>query len=383
MNAIADEDPDGPNAVRPVDVFLLYNEREKRADWVADRLREAGLTIHFFRSDIAVGEPFRDKEQDRIRRAGSVVVLLGASGWGATQLELLALAMEQSKRLLPVLVGKVSKNDLDAGKGLFRDRLYVDLSSDDPEAMRKLVDAIRGAETPSPRDSLRFDDLIGTLVDGNDAERAALLDQLINRGFVNASALAERLRQRIRTDFAPDQERRSSAAVRAPERLPAIRSWMLSTVIWLDADHPDTRELVLSHINSNYETDRFVRFWCLAGLIQRKVSYLDAAPLLARLRRRAPLGGNREGPRGARHSCFGTGIPPFRRARRGVAPPSGALLLRHRGYSAVRRARRRRRGSHGQAAVHPVTAVKSAAPSRSPPARLSLVRCQAHSPKSA
>jgi hypothetical protein len=278
MNAAADGNSDSRADNEPIDAFLLYNEREKRADWVADVLRKHGLRVHHFRSSIKVEDPFIDIERDALRRTAPMVVLLGKSGWSPNQLRLLNEANSLSKPLFPVLIGSPKPADLDAAEGLFRERLYVDLHRNDPAAVSRLVEAVRSAGgSQAGGRALRFDELIGTLVDGSDAQRSALLRRLIAEGLPEAAELGERLRERIGGDFAPDQQTKFESAVRDPSRLPSIRSWMLSALIWIDRDHPDSRELILRHLDEEYESNRDVRFWCLAGLIQSNAPYLEEA----------------------------------------------------------------------------------------------------------
>lgn len=256
-----------------VDVFLLYNEKERQSEIgaVAEGLEAEGLSVHYSRRDISAGAPFKEIEAQMLRGARGVVVLLGGAGWGPTQVDLAEEAQTLGKLMLPVLIGEPSRPDLDAARGLFRDHLYVDVRKDDA-AIRRIAEALR--QSPPP-DRL-FDQTILTLIDGKDIERAILLERM-ERGVLDPAKLAARLRDLVHNEFGPDQEERAERGMRDSRQFASIRSWMLSAIIRLDPHHADSRDLLLRHLDPNFEHERTVRFWCLGGLIQRKPAYLDEA----------------------------------------------------------------------------------------------------------
>ena len=128
--------------------------------------------------------------------------------------------------------------------------------------------------------SSRFDQIINRLVDGNEEQRAELLRVIQTSTLIDRSALSMRLRSEIETRFNPGNEKAFASAIRDPKKISSIRSWLLSSLIWTDAENPLNRELILKHI-TNYEPDENVRYWTLAGLFQKKVSYLDRAAEMA------------------------------------------------------------------------------------------------------
>ena len=56
---------------------------------------------------------------------------------------------------------------------------------------------------------------------------------------------------------------------------------MLSLLIAVDPESPESRSLLLKQVGPSGEPDRTVRFWALAGLLQGNVSYLRDALSIA------------------------------------------------------------------------------------------------------
>lgn len=271
------------------EVFLLYNEREKLPDTIAAELRDRGVSLYFYRSDLPLGGKIKDTEAERLRKARGVVALLGDRGWGISQAELAQEADSLGKLILPVLIGNPPEEAMDQVGSLFRERRRLDLREPTPALYEELVSAIQGmvASPPPPKPDLarpagpRFDEIINTLVDGSDLDRSLLLERVIRYPMPNSAELAARLRHGITEDFSPAQETQFATAVRAPKRLASARSWMLSTLIWLEPSSLESQTVILAHLQASLEPDREVRFWTLAGLVQRKLSYLSEALSLA------------------------------------------------------------------------------------------------------
>ena len=126
-----------------------------------------------------------------------------------------------------------------------------------------------------------FYDIINTLVDGSDEQRSQLLHRVGRDGVPDREGLAARLRSAIQEEFSPDQENNFATAIRDPKRLASARSWMLSLLIAVDPESPESRSLLLKQVGPSGEPDRTVRFWALAGLLQGNVSYLRDALSIA------------------------------------------------------------------------------------------------------
>ena len=256
------------------EVLVLANERETLADGTRDQLRSAGFLVG---QPLSVGADIERSERARLEAASAVVVLLGSEGWSVGQKALARQAVELGKRIFPGLIGRPSEEALADVDGLFLYRQRVDLMDGQP-AFDQLTSALR---TLADDDVLvsrgqgdrRFDEVINTFVDGNEADRAALLQRIIRLDGDSQRALGERIRDSIRRDFAPEQQENFATAIRDPMRISSTRSWMLSGLIWIDPLHDDSRSLILKHLDENREPDRNVRFWTLAGVLQRDLSY--------------------------------------------------------------------------------------------------------------
>lgn len=254
------------------DVFLLYNEREDSVGKVAEALRERGISVYYFQRDFPYGSEISSGETSRLEAARVVIVLLGQQGWGPTQREIARNAQSLRKLIVPVLFDDPPDDALEDVGGLFTHTRYFDARKLDGDTFNRLADAVMKAsalQTPAPAENaLRFDDLFRTLKDGDDVQRLALLQWIIRHGVTNSEAFASKLRDNILGDFSPGQERQFATAVRDPKRLASSRSWMLSVLIWLKPFSAESGEVVLRHLDPQYETDRSVRFWVLAGTIQ-------------------------------------------------------------------------------------------------------------------
>jgi hypothetical protein len=263
----------GPeDSATPVDAFILFNEQEKVVPSIVEELSALGVSTHFWRRDIKPGEPWEEIERTRLSTAGAVVIFLGDQGWGPNHLRLALEAQIARKRTIPVLVGNPPVEAFAEAGGIFERLRYVDLRSQSPAALRILADAIRPGERTG-----QFAGIISVLVDGNEEQRSAVLQQVIKGTFVDRRGLSNRLRDEIQNRFSLENERRFASAVRDPKKMPSVRSWMLSVLIWTDAEYVPNRQLILKHLDPKFEIDRNVRFWALAGLYQCDASYLRIA----------------------------------------------------------------------------------------------------------
>lgn len=257
---------------RQLDAFILFNQREEGVEWIVGQLESRGVSTYFWRRDIEAGESWESVESAKLSEALAVIVFLGRQGWGPTHLELVKKAAAMQKRLLPALVGDPPEGALDEAGGLFNNRRYVDLRNpEDTKAMDLLVRSIRQRpQTP------HLEAIIGTLRDGNESQRAAVLEQIKVSTTLNRAALSARLRSEIEERFSPNAESKFASAIRDPKRIASIRSWLLSSLIWAGAEEDENRELILRH-TTPWEPDRNVRFWALAQLYVRGASYVQAA----------------------------------------------------------------------------------------------------------
>jgi hypothetical protein len=259
---------------RPIDAFILFNAREDGVEPIVGQLEKRGVSTYFSRRDVSAGEDWSVTEPARLKESRTIVVFLGDSGWGPTQKVLAEDAAKQNKRLIPVLIGNPPDAAFDEVGALFRHIRYVDLRKPSEEQITQLVRSIQQPEPTAPRESPQLDGIIRTIRDGNESQRAAILEQIRYRKDLDRAALSARLRLEIQERFGPNAEANFASAIRDPKRIGAIRSWLLSCLIWTDAEDPQNREVILQHLNEKLEPDRNVRFWTLAQVCVRDASYV-------------------------------------------------------------------------------------------------------------
>jgi hypothetical protein len=136
-----------------------------------------------------------------------------------------------------------------------------------------------GASNDDPPSSARIARVLHILKDGSDQERLDALRQLNGLQPNDRGALANILRRHLHGDFSAGTEDNFASAVRSPKLLASIRSWMLSALIQLDAEN--NSDLICRHVQEAFEPDRDVRFWTLAGLYSRDVTFGNDAIDLA------------------------------------------------------------------------------------------------------
>lgn len=264
------------------DAFILYNEKQTDVEAIISKLESNGISTYFWRRDIPAGEPWEEYESRQLREARTVLVFLGDSGWGPNHLRIAQEAQSLGKRLIPVLTGNPPEADLDNADGLFRKRRYLDLRQVTPDGIDLIVREVQRDSLPERRSedvprSAQIDGIIKALVDGNEEQRSEALSQIQGLPSEQSFLLAQRLCVEIEGRFSPKGESDFASAIRDPKKLSSIRSWMLSSLIWSDAEGPESRRCILNHLQGANEPDRNVRFWALAGLYQRQVSYLSEA----------------------------------------------------------------------------------------------------------
>lgn len=269
------------HSIAESEVFLLYNESEEGLEPVVEALRSGGIPVYFARQDLQLGSDFTAIENEKLSRAPVVLILLGERGWGPTQREIAQRVGVPEGRLVLALIGPPPTAALDDVGGIFRRLLYLDLQQGG-SALRRLVGELRRRlglpalpEVSPSSDQPRYDEIMTILLDGSDVDRSALLGKIQRGEISGGEALAGRLREATRS-YSPENES-DEVASRPTNWLTSIRSWMLSVLIWLDPENEDTADLILRHLDVSFEPNASVRFWALAGVIQRRLSYLREA----------------------------------------------------------------------------------------------------------
>jgi hypothetical protein len=122
-------------------------------------------------------------------------------------------------------------------------------------------------------DDSSLDAIIQTLEDGNEENRGDVLKNIRSLSAEMKSRLASRLRRQIQARFSPAIERDGQSS----NKVTSVRSWMLSSLIWADAESEESRTCIMDHLRVSIEPELTIRFWILAGLYWKEVSYLEAA----------------------------------------------------------------------------------------------------------
>jgi hypothetical protein len=265
------------------DIFMLYSQYEERViRSINEEVLSWNFRTYFWESDVKYGTEWIKKEAKFLQEVKIILVFLGEHGWGPTHLKLAEEALRLGKRIVPVLIGKPPYDAFLLANRLFQERRYVDLSVIDPASLNELKKAITlpgNDEQLQNEDTGGFDALINRLIDGNEDQRSEILSQ-IRSGNYNRDGLAVRLREEI-SRFSSAAEDNQSVAPRPVDRIPSIRSWLLSCLIHTDAENPENRKLLIRHVDPAFEPRDHVRYWVLAGLYQWQVSYLMEAAKVA------------------------------------------------------------------------------------------------------
>jgi len=257
-----------------VDVLFLYNERETGVKEIVQALSDKGYKTFFWKRNVKVGDSIDAGELEHLEIARKVLVCLGSHGWGSNHLRLYQEAKEKGKEILPILIGPADQKSMGEADGLFIKQRYLDLSDLNSESLDELVKAL-GMPLTSPNNH-RFDNFVNTLIDGNEEQRSSVLGKVLTLSDEDKKALANRLHTEIQK-FSPGMEQNYASAIRDPKKISSVRSWMLSCLISADPEPAPNKELILKHLNHDYDPDQNVRFWIIAELFHYNVSYLSEA----------------------------------------------------------------------------------------------------------
>jgi esterase/lipase superfamily enzyme len=117
--------------------------------------------------------------------------------------------------------------------------------------------------------------IVNGLADGSAESRFDLRQRIMRDATIDRGELSTVLRAELCGRFAPASA--LDPAIRDPRKISDARSWMLSALIWSDAEGAAGRDIILRHLEHPYEPDPGVRFWALAELQARNASYLPDA----------------------------------------------------------------------------------------------------------
>lgn len=241
-----------------IDAFILYNEREQLVPEIAEALRAAGRSIHFWRTDIGIGEEWLPRERERLEQARAVLIFLGSAGWGPTQETIAIEAVSLNKRIIPVLIGEsVPESELDKATGLFRHRRYLKIYS---ETWRTdFPDILKEIPIIPEQHSI-----IQILRDGDDDARRRAIDEVANSARTPPDGLIAALLEELDMGLAdgPDGPGVTYNVVSA-------RSWMLAALVGLADEQSLIGKVASRHLDPQREPAPAVRFWLLVNLANR------------------------------------------------------------------------------------------------------------------
>lgn len=279
-----------------LDAFILFNAGEaNKVKELVDRLESYGISTYFWDRDISAGEEWNKVEDENLHRARVVLVFLGKAGWGPNHLRIAEEALTLNKRVIPILIGNADAGAMEAADGLFTARRYLDFRKPTDKLFERLATEIRKAEPQRESTraaggaSVRLDELINTLLEGSEDQRADVIREIQTSRTLNRPALGERIRRQIKSmppyagqDYPPSSSESMERDYPNPSgESAAPRSWLLSALIWADPEHQESQGLFIDHIHVISEPVRPVRFWLLAGLYQRRASVLSQVVSIA------------------------------------------------------------------------------------------------------
>ncbi|MBT1710739.1 TIR domain-containing protein [Fulvivirgaceae bacterium PWU5] len=268
----------------PPEVFIVYKEIDnEKVRLINEAIRSWGISTYFWGRDMRYGDNWLEKEFRVLRGAKTVLVFLGENGWGTFHLQLTQEAQRLNKRIIPVLLGTLRADFRRQANGLFVQVRYVEMAMINDQSLadlRRSLEQVENKDANDPRQEDGFDALVLKIMDGEEEERLAVLNQIARAKNYNRTVLSARLRREIER-FEPSSEKELSRAARPVDRIPSIRSWLLSCLIQCDAVGSENRQVLLRHVSSEFETQEHVKYWVLSGLYQKNVPYLAEAAKIA------------------------------------------------------------------------------------------------------
>lgn len=258
---------------RNTDALFLYNERETIVDTIVKRIDESGYATFFWRRDTPFAEKIDKLEAEHLETTTHVLLLLGEHGWGPNHLRLAQKAIEQEKKPIPVLIGNPPEGALEEMNGYFKEHRWVDLRAMDEQGYFELFNAL--GSPGEFKASGKFDSIIAALRSGNTLERSKIVQQIKTAKNFDRLGLSTQLRHEIEKSYSPDKFDYYPEAPRSAGEGASVRSWLLTALIWTEAEGNENKNLLLIHLRPDIETDEVIRYWILAGLYCCKVSYFE------------------------------------------------------------------------------------------------------------
>lgn len=267
------------------DILILYNHDDKDAPQVITALNDSGIKIYDF-----LYHSYKLDVNDALKNVRAVVVLFGNKGWSSVQAEIAEQAIAFNTKMIPVVLRQPLKHDdyEELTSRIVGRSQLIDLTAawdnglqpnkklpSDPN-FQFLVTLIHAQSRP---DTGKFDQIINRLIDGNEEERADILEQIQASQDIDLKRLSERLRNEISKKFSPEREKDFVAGSRDPQKHSSVRSRMLSCLIAALPEEDENKDLILQHLQPDYEHNPNVRYWTLSEIYLQGVTYIEEAVL--------------------------------------------------------------------------------------------------------
>lgn len=211
-----------------IDALFLYNEREAlQVLPIVEAVKARGFQTFFWNKDLPIGDKVAGKEEEILYRVRNVIICLGNAGWGPNHLRLAQLAekiqqkqqaeSKNSFRIIPAIIGDTDSEVIGEVKA-FVDLRRLELREVNDDSISELVEAM-GKPGTGMKTSWRSG-VVNKLIDGNEAERSNVLEQIRGMNPSDKAQLAERLRHEITVRYAPASQTGPGTASRPQEKIP-------------------------------------------------------------------------------------------------------------------------------------------------------------------
>ena len=262
------------------DILFIYNEKETKVDEIVSYIRNLDYKTFFWRDNVPVGERANGAEEEMLEAVSNVVIVLGNFGWGPNHLRLAELAIEQGKKIIPVLIGKPPLEDLEKSNRLFIDQRYVDLLELHATGFNQLLNAIGPKIRHTSPES--FSNFLDQFLEGKDEVRSEML-RTVHRLRPNRKTALGKLVITALEKFQLEEPEIRYNSDQDFHLHQSEKSWLTSLLIWTLPTGFRSKAIFFRQVNIELERDENIRFWTLAGLYQAGVDYLKDVAKIAEI----------------------------------------------------------------------------------------------------
>ncbi len=131
------------SSVEPRDAFILFNEAESEVEAIVESLQKLGVTVYFWRKDVAFGEQWKAREDAELQACRCVLLFLGEKGWGPNHQRIAREAVQLKKSIFPVLLARMPDAALAEVDSSFLNLRRAELVPPTKDKIRELAKEIR------------------------------------------------------------------------------------------------------------------------------------------------------------------------------------------------------------------------------------------------